>query len=786
MNVEYKTFNMSKRKLESQDVVSTKKIKSSEEDQVKIIEPKWKNFELLAEETNISQKTARSLIKLFEDGNTIPFIARYRRNLVGNMSPTELSVVRSQYEDICSLESKFQTIVKNIEKAGCLNNTVKKSLVSVKSMEELEHVYAPFKPENKQSLAEKSKVLGLDKPAFNILNNVCPENLQNYVQSGKKGLESVDDIEKGIRCILSSFIAHDNEVLSFARKLRTDHYFMIESKHAVSQEKTKTPKSKTYTGSKDALKYETYFDFKISSNNIKPHQILAINRGESQKVLNVKIEVPDFIFSKYNHFCINKFLKGPGSMERSRLVKLSIKDSFDKMIKIIIKREIRSNLKKKAEKAAMEQFSKNLKQLLLMIPVKGKAILGIDPGFAKGCKLALISETGSLLDHNVIYPTKRDKMEEAENVLTTMLREYKCDLIALGNGKGGRETESWLSELIKKKAFFPLEVGYTVVLEDGASVYSCSPEAQKEFPILDPNIISAVSLARRLQDPLAELVKVDPQHLGVGMYQHDMKKKLLKEALSEVVSECVSFVGVDLNTASQCLLKGIAGLTDKRAAQIIEHREENGPFTHRKELLKIKGIGERTFQQCAGFLRVGPITLQEENSFYRDSNTTKLDRTIIHPESYDVARKLLKKIKLKEDNIGSNEFIVKVNSILPTLNISELSNEFETDDEVLKLILDALGKPLNYDLRSEYNFKPLFKKGVTRIEDLEVGATLSGRVNNVTTFGSFVDIGVNVDGLIHVSGLKGRSLGIGDLVNVKIRNVDVGRKRIGLELESIQ
>lgn len=746
------------------------------------IQPNWQDFELLSHETNIEPAVAKSVIKLLDEGNTIPFIARYRKNMINNMTPEELRVIKEEYEEIIHLKSKLKSITKTIEKTGQLNQHVRRSLAAVRTIEELEHLYAPFKPESKRSLAERAKSIGLDKPAHNILYNKCQEDLTKYVKSDQEGLKTLKDVQKGVVHFIASIIANDTEVLGHVRELREKHYFIIETKKS-STKKDEKNCSDHKNKNVDESKYKLYFDFKISNTDIKPHQVLAINRAENQKVLTVKISIPDFIFNKFNSFCTCKFAIHPGSEARYLITKEGIEDCYDRLVRPLLVRETRSTLKLMAEKAAMETFSQNLKQLLLVNPIKGKFILGIDPGFKNGCKLALISETGSLHAKATIHPFSRSTSDEAACVLKDILTKYRCELIALGNGTACRETESWLSDLINANTFSPLKVAYTIVSEDGASIYSCSPEAKKEFPDLDTNIISAISLARRVQEPLAELVKVEPQHLGVGMYQHDLRKKHLNEALHEVVSECVSFVGVDLNTASQCLLKEIAGLSEKRALQIIQYREKNGKFTHRKELLKVKGIGEKVFQQCAGFLRVGPINIEEENNFYDSPNTTKLDRTIIHPESYSTARELLKKINLKEVDIGSQHFIEKVDK--SKIRENQLSIELKTDEQSIKLILEALSKPLNHDLRSELKIIPLFKKGLTSVDDLKIGTVLSGKVTNVTHFGCFVDIGVKWNGLIHVSKMKGVQLKIGDRVEVEVISIELERKRIGLKFLKI-
>ncbi|RZC39162.1 S1 RNA-binding domain-containing protein 1, partial [Asbolus verrucosus] len=760
---------------DSEEPTSSKKVKLSKiaalkkENNVKISEPQWSEHELLAEQQNLTLNVAKNIVKLFEDGNTVPFIARYRRDVTNNMSPETLREVKETYEEIIVLKNKINTVVKNLEKTEVLTEQLKHNITSSRSIEELEYVYAPYKPGSKRTLAERAKELGLEEPALSLLHNQSEINLSDYVQKDRKELSSVADVEKGIVHIIASIISTDTEILSHLRQLRKRTNFIIKTKI------TKKPPL-------DEGKFENYENFEIPVKYIKPHQVLAINRGESLKVLSVKVVVPDNIFYDFQRVCFRKWsCENSAHQLRHNILKQAIEDSYNRLVQPLIIREIRAELKQQAEKASCEVFSTNLKHLLLTAPLKGKYILGIDPGFANGCKLALISPMGELILNNVIYPHKSQSREKDKMILKNMLQEHNCELIALGNGTACRQTEEWLTNLIQEKIFHPLDVKYTVVREDGASIYSCSAEAKKEFPKLDPNIISAASLARRIQDPLAELVKVEPKHLGVGMYQHDIKKKHLEEALNDVVSECVSFVGVDLNTTSQCLLRHVAGLSDKKAQQVIEYRNKNGPFICRKQLLEVHGIGQRIFQQCAGFLRVGPLRADDATAFYKNSKATKLDSTYIHPESYDIAISLIKKLNLKLCDVGETQFINVIRDKAPQLDLPRLNDEFKSNTQTIQLILDTLSKPLNHDLRSDCPQEPLFKKGLTSIDDITNGTVLTGRISNVTHFGCFVDIGVGINGLIHVSKYNGLNLEMGNKVEVKVINVEIERKRIGLE-----
>ncbi|XP_066249350.1 uncharacterized protein YdcI [Euwallacea similis] len=751
--------------------------------------PLWKDSELLAEKSLIDEQTAQNLIKLWEQGNTIPFIARYRKNVIGDMTPDVLRTTKEDYDEICNLKKRMVVVAKTVAaQQGKLDDKLQSNICAARTLEELEYIYAPFKPESKGSLADRARKCGLEEPALHILNNTALINLAEYVDTNVKQVNTIDDVEKGIVHIVATEIATHIDLIAFLRELRAKSTFRLQTKKCrqVKEKSLKTLKKKEHMKKDSSLeeaKFELYFDFNQAVDYLKSHQILAINRGESLKILSVKIEIPEFFEMQFRSFCTKKWVNVTTcDGQRQVIIKKAIEDAFQRLITPHITREIRADLKLKAEKESCKIFSDNLKHLLLSPPMKGKSILGIDPGYTNGCKLALISPTGSLMAQNVVYPHNKRNEYRGEKVIKDLLAEYNCNLIAIGNGTACRQTEEWISSLIREDFFFPVDVQYTIVSEDGASIYSCSPEAKKEFGNLDPNIISAVSLARRIQDPMAELVKVEPSHLGVGMYQLDIKKKQLEEALSEVVSECVSFVGVDLNTASQCLLRRVAGLSDKRSTQIIEYRDRNGPFTHRKELLKVFGIGERIFEQCAGFLRVAPMDPNYYEDFYSKSNTTPLDATIIHPESYPVVRRILKKLNLKEKEIGTEKFIITFKSKVTMYDFDDLAETLKTNKQTIQLIFDALGKMLNHDLRSEISRTPLFKKDVISIQDLVVGTILTGRVKNVTSFGAFVDIGVGRDGLVHSKFMKGLAVHLGNVLEVKVIDVDVRKGRIHLEI----
>ncbi|XP_057650911.1 S1 RNA-binding domain-containing protein 1 isoform X1 [Diorhabda carinulata] len=741
-----------------------------------ISETLWTDYELLADRMNLSSEIAKNVSNLFDNGSTIPFIARYRRNVTGNMSPELLREVKNNYDDICMLKTKIKTVLHSLQKAGHLNKRLENIVKSSKTSDELEIIYAPLKPEGKRTHAERAKALGLEQPALDLLYNTSDVDLTFWVNSYKEDLETLTKVEKGIIHIIAHKVATDADVLEFLREIRRDSNITIETKKKQSKQTGESKKKQISEESVDELKYKLYFDFKNTIHNIKPHQVLAINRGEHCKILSVKISIPNFVKDRFHQICSKKWINhGRYNVNRRRILEEAMQDSYIRLVHPLLVREIRTELNTMAEKASCDVFSKNLKQILLAKPIKGQTILGIDPGFAHGCKIAIISPTGIVLDHGVIYPhSSQYKKATAEKYLKNMLHKNNCSLIALGDATASKTTEKWLTDLIKDRYFHPIDVKYTIVSEDGSSVYSCSLEAKKEFPDLDTNVVSAISLARRIQDPMAELVKVEPRHLGIGMYQHDLKKKTLNAALDEVVSECVSFVGVDLNTASQCLLRRIAGLTDKRATEIVKYREKNGPFVTRKTLLKVMGIGPKVFEQCAGFLKICPLTSKSENN-----KLNKLDQTIIHPESYDITKKFLERLDLKIDDIGESKLIDKIKSIKTAL--VEISKELITNVETLDLICNALEKPLNYDLRCEFPQATFFSTGLNSINDLSIGSKVLGRVKNVTHFGCFVDIGVGKDGLIHCSKLNDFYLQIGDKIEGEICSLDHQSQRIGIK-----
>ncbi|XP_001648750.2 uncharacterized protein LOC5564408 [Aedes aegypti] len=756
------------------------------------VRDQWDDYELLAEMQNIDRRTARTIIKLFEEENTIPFICRYRKELIGDMTPDDLRDVKLAYNQILSIKSKADTIIKNLEKEEKLTEDIKQDLLCAKSIDELDHMYAPFKPANKGSLADRAKALGLDSFAEGILIGSLPQiDLPELVKPEVEGLETVEKVEEGIKHLMAHNFSKNTAVLEEIRRLISKYDIVLSSTQITKTRKAEEKDESNNNGKGaggmkripkkvDEHKFEHYFSFTCCTKYLRPHQIMALNRGENQKVLSIKLQFKDNVKGDLYWFLKKEYLQeGTASRKRTELFEASFDEAFTKKLVPLMSRTVRSELTKRAEKASVEVFANNLKQLLLTAPVKGEKILGIDPGFSNGCKLALISECGDLLDTATIYPhIGGERSKVAPGILANMMRKHSCALIALGNGTACRETESMLSYMMEEGILDKRFVRYSIVPEQGASIYSCSEVAKKEFPKMDVNLISAVSIARRLQDPLCEYVKIEPKHLGIGMYQHDINEKSLSETLDEVVMECVSFVGVDINTASVSLLSHVSGLTAKRAEHIVLHRTKNGPFRSREQLLKVKFIGDKTFTQCAGFIRIEPLT-----AGIRDYNL--LDSTWVHPESYALAESIITKAGLSNKDIGRVDFILGIRDFAYRTPKSALPGMFNQTIERIECVLSALQRELLRDYRADINKPPMFKKGLTSMSDLAEGTVLTGAVNNVTDFGAFVDIGVENNGLIHRSKMNGMRVNIGDQVEVTVLSIDVGKGRLGLKLEKI-
>ena len=585
----------------------------------------WSTADVVATELGLNRSVAEATCGLLEAGNSLPFIARYRREATGGMGPDMLRKVLELRESLVEVKEKCKKLMNSVEKLGKLTPGVRRSFLCCQTLAELETVNAPFKTGSKASLAERARKLGLEDVALEVLEGQPGVwRLPSQVQPGVQGRATIEEVTLGVQHLISDVMVHDTAMVDLIRTLQKTSHLVVESKKAkVVKSKEKEAKEKPPV---DFSKFENYFEYTCPAKYIKPHQVLALNRGESLKALSVKINVPDTFLHQLQGLVGRRWLHRPWRhAAREELIKAALEDAYKRLVVPQVQRQTRAALTKAAEEASITVFLENLRALLLAPPCRGDTLLAIDPGFKHGCKLAVLGDGGDLAEKGVIYPRPGEPATApASSTLVRLVKEHKVATIAIGNGTACREVETLVSGLISKGAFAPLKLKYTIVSEQGASIYSCSPLAEKEFPGLDTNIVSAISIGRRLQDPLSELVKIEPQHLGVGMYQHDLAQAKLKSSLDQVVVECVSFVGVDLNSCSSHLLRRVAGLNSARADAIVAWRSQKGGFKEREELQSVKGIGAKVFLQCAGFLRVR-------------SKKEPLDSTQIHPESYKVS-----------------------------------------------------------------------------------------------------------------------------------------------------
>ncbi|HHX24787.1 MAG TPA: RNA-binding transcriptional accessory protein, partial [Thermoanaerobacterales bacterium] len=691
----------------------------------------------LALELNIGEKQVAATIALLDQGNTVPFIARYRKEVTGGLSDEQLRALSERLTYLRNLEDRKAEVIKLLEEMEKLTPEIRQSLDKAITLQEVEDIYRPFRPK-RRTRATVAKEKGLEPLAEKILaqdGSIGDKDAAVFVNP-ERGVETTDDALAGALDIIAEIISDDAEI----RKVIRDMAY----KRGVIQSTGLTEETSTYS---------MYYDFKEPVVKIVSHRILAINRGEREKYLQVKIEVPvedilDVIKDKY----IKDLSPNTELMEKA------VDDAYKRLIWPSIEREIRNILTEEAEEQALFTFSKNLKHLLLQAPVKDKVIMGFDPAYRTGCKVAVIDSSGKLLDYIVCYPTPpQNNFEESKKIILSLIEKYNVDVISLGNGTASRESEKFLAEILKD---IERPVSYVVVSEAGASVYSASKLGTQEFPDLDVSFRGAVSIARRLEDPLAELVKIDPKALGVGQYQHDVNQKKLSEKLTGVVEDCVNSVGVDVNTASPSLLSYVSGISSSVANNIVKYRQENGQFKSREEFLKVPKLGPKTFEQCAGFLRV-------------PESDNILDNTAVHPESYNIAKEVMKLHtldELKTKSFSENE-------------IKEMASSLDIGIPTLKDILTELKKP-GRDPREELP-APIFRTDVLEISDLKPGMVLMGTVRNLTDFGAFIDIGVHQDGLCHISELSEsfvRSpfdvVSVGDTVKVKVLSVDAERNRI--------
>ncbi|PRR96041.1 RNA-binding transcriptional accessory protein [Bacillus atrophaeus] len=707
----------------------------------------------IAKETALSQKNVESVIQLLEDGNTVPFIARYRKEQTGSMDEVQIQTISERWQYIQNLNQRKEEVIRLIAEQDKLTDELRQKIEQSVKLQEVEDLYRPYKQKRKTK-ATVAKSKGLEPLAEYILtlpkDDHIAEIADQYISEEKEVLSREDAIE-GAKHIIAEQLSDEP---SFRKWIRQETF------------KKGTLKS-TAGKSADADEknvYEMYYEYEEPIPKVVPHRVLAVNRGEKEDILKVSIEPPADMIKAYLE---KQIIKQRTTPVRDILLD-TIEDSYKRLIQPAIEREIRKELSEKADAQAIHIFSENLRKLLLQPPMKGKIVLGVDPAFRTGCKLAVADETGKVLKIDVIYPhAPVKKTKEAQDKVKAILEDYQVEVVAIGNGTASRETEQFIVDVLKDT---PRDIYYLIVNEAGASVYSASELAREEFPDLQVEERSAVSIARRLQDPLAELVKIDPKSVGVGQYQHDVSQKNLNDSLRFVVETVVNQVGVNVNTASAALLQYVAGLSKSVAGNVVKKRDELGKFSTRKELKGIPRLGAKTYEQCIGFLRV-------------PDGTEPLDRTGIHPESYKETKSLLKKLQLTTEQIGTAELKEKISK----LNLSETARELEIGEITLKDICEQLTRP-ERDPRDEVP-KPLLKTDVLQLEDLKEGMELQGTVRNVVDFGAFVDIGVKQDGLVHISKLSHQFVkhpldvvSVGDIVTVWVEGVDAQKGRVSLSM----
>lgn len=709
---------------------------------------------ILTEEFKLKQEQVDAVTTMLDNGDTIPFIARYRKEITGSLDDETLRKLYDRREYLKNLNDRMETVISSIDEQGKLTEELKSQIENVKTLTELEDLYRPYKPK-KKTRAIIAKEKGLEPLANYLLRQIDDKNLNEYVKefiNEEKGVNTSLEALQGAKDIIAEIISDEAEYRSYIRKIDYKEG-LITSKELKKEEK---------------CVYDMYSDYQEALYRIAPHRILAMNRGEKQKYLKINIITPE---EKIIDYLSKKIIKNSSPFKEILLD--AIKDSYSRLISPSIENEIRNDLTTKAEEASMNVFKENLHQLLLQAPMKNKVVLGFDPGYAHGCKIAIIDCTGKVLDTTVIYPTEpRKEIEKSSLILSRLIKKYNVDLIALGNGTASRESEKFIRDLLSTLKLDNCQ--YVIVSESGASIYSASPLAKKEFPDFDVNLRSAVSIARRLQDPLAELVKITPESIGVGQYQHDMNQKRLKEVLGGVVENCVNTVGVDLNSASSLLLEYVSGISPTLANNIVSYRDNNGEFKSRNDLLKVNKLGPKAFEQCAGFLRI--------------QGNNPLDNTSVHPESYPITLNLLKKLNISLNELGNEECINKLNNIN---NVSLLAKELNVGEPTLVDIIEELKKP-GRDIR-ETAEESILRSDVIDITDLKEGMILKGTVRNIMDFGCFVDIGVHVDGLVHISELSNKYIkhpldvvSVNQIVKVKVISIDVNKKRIGLSIKQAE
>lgn len=695
-----------------------------------------------------SEKQVKSVLELLEKNNTVPFIARYRKEATGGLDEVQIKQISDEYQYVANLQKRKDEVIHNIEQQGLLTNELKEAILKQTKLQRVEDLYRPFK-QKKKTRATEAKRKGL-------------ESLAQWISDGQQG-----ELSKKAEAYINDEVATVDEAIQGALDIIAEHvsdnpkYRSRILKDIYRQGNIVTAKKKKADDEKET--FAMYYDYVEPIKNVANHRVLAMNRGEKEKVLSVKVE-----FDTQQIASAIEKNEVKSNNPHGDYIKLAIEDSLKRLIMPSIEREIRADLTEKAEQHAIEVFSENLKHLLLQPPMKGKQILGVDPAFRTGCKLAVINPYGTFIDKSVIYPhPPKSKVEASEKEIVRMIKENNIELIAIGNGTASRETEQFVADVIKK---YNLDIKFIIVNEAGASVYSASEIARSEFPNFQVEERSAVSIGRRVQDPLSELVKIDPKSIGVGQYQHDVNQKELESALTFVVETAVNQVGVDVNTASKSLLQYVSGLSSAIAQNIIDYREENGAIKHNKEISKVKRLGAKTFEQSIGFLRIV-------------DGSEPLDNTSIHPESYDVTYELLTVLNFDINDLGTD----KLKTELSNINTNQIAEQLNVGVPTLEDIIKSLMAP-NRDPRDEFE-TPILKSDVLSIEDLKEGMKLSGTVRNVVDFGAFVDIGVKQDGLVHVSKLSKKFVknpmdvvSVGDIVEVWILDIDKNKGKVSLTM----
>lgn len=695
-----------------------------------------------------SEKQVKSVLELLEENNTVPFIARYRKEATGGLDEVQIKQISDEYQYVANLQKRKDEVIHNIEQQGLLTNELKEAILKQTKLQRVEDLYRPFK-QKKKTRATEAKRKGL-------------ESLAQWISDGQQG-----ELSKKAEAYINDEVATVDEAIQGALDIIAEHvsdnpkYRSRILKDIYRQGNIVTAKKKKADDEKET--FAMYYDYVEPIKNVANHRVLAMNRGEKEKVLSVKVE-----FDTQQIASAIEKNEVKSNNPHGDYIKLAIEDSLKRLIMPSIEREIRADLTEKAEQHAIEVFSENLKHLLLQPPMKGKQILGVDPAFRTGCKLAVINPYGTFIDKSVIYPhPPKSKVEASEKEIVRMIKENNIELIAIGNGTASRETEQFVADVIKK---YNLDIKFIIVNEAGASVYSASEIARSEFPNFQVEERSAVSIGRRVQDPLSELVKIDPKSIGVGQYQHDVNQKELESALTFVVETAVNQVGVDVNTASKSLLQYVSGLSSAIAQNIIDYREENGAIKHNKEISKVKRLGAKTFEQSIGFLRIV-------------DGSEPLDNTSIHPESYDVTYELLTVLNFDINDLGTD----KLKNELSNINTNQIAEQLNVGVPTLEDIIKSLMAP-NRDPRDEFE-TPILKSDVLSIEDLKEGMKLSGTVRNVVDFGAFVDIGVKQDGLVHVSKLSKKFVknpmdvvSVGDIVEVWILDIDKNKGKVSLTM----